>query len=35
MNFSGDAAGGELVEVVVDGATSTTLRGNQRVLTAA
>jgi len=35
VNFTGDAAAGELVEVVVEGATSTTLRGAQRVLAAA
>jgi len=30
--FSGDAAAGELVEVLIDGATSTTLRGAQHAL---
>ncbi len=35
VNFTGDAVPGELVDVLVDGATSTTLRGSQRVLTAA
>jgi hypothetical protein len=32
VNFTGTAAPGELVEVVVESATSTTLRGTQRVL---
>jgi tRNA-2-methylthio-N6-dimethylallyladenosine synthase len=32
VNFAGDASPGELVDVVIDGATSTTLRGSQRVL---
>jgi tRNA-2-methylthio-N6-dimethylallyladenosine synthase len=35
VNFAGDAAPGDLVEVVVEGATSTTLRGTQRSLVAA
>jgi tRNA-2-methylthio-N6-dimethylallyladenosine synthase len=35
VNFSGTASAGELVDVVVDAATSTTLRGAQRVLAAA
>jgi tRNA-2-methylthio-N6-dimethylallyladenosine synthase len=35
VNFTGDAKPGELVDVQVDGATSTTLRGRQRVLAAA
>jgi tRNA-2-methylthio-N6-dimethylallyladenosine synthase len=32
--FDGDAAPGSIVEVLVDGATSTTLRGRQRALAA-
>jgi tRNA-2-methylthio-N6-dimethylallyladenosine synthase len=32
VNFSGSAAPGELVQVAVESATSTTLRGTQRVL---
>ena len=32
VNFDGDAAPGSLVDVLVDGATSTTLRGRQRAL---
>ncbi len=32
MNFSGTAAPGELVDVEIEGATSTTLRGTQRAL---
>jgi tRNA-2-methylthio-N6-dimethylallyladenosine synthase len=35
VNFTGDAKPGELVDVQVDGATSTTLRGTQRVYAAA
>jgi tRNA-2-methylthio-N6-dimethylallyladenosine synthase len=35
VNFSGDAPGGALVDVLVQGATSTTLRGSQQVLVAA
>jgi tRNA-2-methylthio-N6-dimethylallyladenosine synthase len=35
MNFSGDGRPGELVEVLVQSATSTTLRGAQRTLVAA
>jgi tRNA-2-methylthio-N6-dimethylallyladenosine synthase len=35
VNFSGDASAGELVQVHIDGATSTTLRGLQRALVAA
>src|SRR3954463_10573223 len=35
VNFSGSASAGELVEVVVESATSTTLRGTQRSLVAA
>ena len=35
VNFAGAAALGELVDVLVDGATSTTLRGSRRVLAAA
>ncbi|HST16037.1 MAG TPA: tRNA (N6-isopentenyl adenosine(37)-C2)-methylthiotransferase MiaB [Gaiellaceae bacterium] len=35
VNFTGDATPGELVDVQVDEATSTTLRGRQRVLAAA
>jgi len=35
VNFAGDAAPGELVDVAIDGATSTTLRGAQRTLVAA
>jgi tRNA-2-methylthio-N6-dimethylallyladenosine synthase len=31
VNFAGDAAAGELVQVLIDGATSTTLRGTQNV----
>jgi tRNA-2-methylthio-N6-dimethylallyladenosine synthase len=34
VNFEGDAAPGSIVEVLVDGATSTTLRGRQRALAA-
>ena len=35
VNFSGNAASGALVAVVIDGATSTTLRGSQHALVAA
>ncbi|MFL5953244.1 MAG: tRNA (N6-isopentenyl adenosine(37)-C2)-methylthiotransferase MiaB [Gaiellaceae bacterium] len=35
VNFTGDAAAGELVDVLIDGATSTTLRGAQHALIAA
>jgi tRNA-2-methylthio-N6-dimethylallyladenosine synthase len=35
VNFSGDARPGELVDVVVEGSTSTTLRGAQRAAVAA
>jgi tRNA-2-methylthio-N6-dimethylallyladenosine synthase len=35
VNFVGSAAPGELVEVLISSATSTTLRGEQRVLAAA
>jgi tRNA-2-methylthio-N6-dimethylallyladenosine synthase len=35
VNFAGDAQPGELVEVVIDGATSTTLRGARRTAVAA
>jgi tRNA-2-methylthio-N6-dimethylallyladenosine synthase len=35
VNFSGTAAAGKLVPVRIDGATSTTLRGEQAVLAAA
>ena len=35
VNFGGDAQPGELVEVLVDAATSTTLRGSQHALAAA
>jgi tRNA-2-methylthio-N6-dimethylallyladenosine synthase len=35
VNFIGDASPGELADVYVDGATSTTLRGTQRVYAAA
>jgi tRNA-2-methylthio-N6-dimethylallyladenosine synthase len=35
INFTGDATAGELVDVLVQGATSTTLRGAQRALVAA
>jgi tRNA-2-methylthio-N6-dimethylallyladenosine synthase len=35
VNFTGDAAAGELVPVVVESATSTTLRGRQEALVAA
>ena len=35
VNFSGDATAGQLVDVRIDGATSTTLRGVQRALVAA
>jgi tRNA-2-methylthio-N6-dimethylallyladenosine synthase len=35
VNFTGDAAPGQLVDVVIDAATSTTLRGAQRALVAA
>jgi tRNA-2-methylthio-N6-dimethylallyladenosine synthase len=31
VNFTGDAAAGELVDVLIEGATSTTLRGSQTV----
>jgi tRNA-2-methylthio-N6-dimethylallyladenosine synthase len=34
VNFDGDAVPGSIVEVLVDGATSTTLRGRQRALAA-
>jgi hypothetical protein len=33
--FAGDAQPGELVDVLVEGATSTTLRGAQRTMVAA
>jgi tRNA-2-methylthio-N6-dimethylallyladenosine synthase len=32
VNFTGEAAAGDLVEVRIDAATSTTLRGSQAVL---
>jgi tRNA-2-methylthio-N6-dimethylallyladenosine synthase len=35
VNFSGSAAPGELVDVIIDGATSTTLRGREASLVAA
>jgi tRNA-2-methylthio-N6-dimethylallyladenosine synthase len=35
VNFSGDATAGELVDVLIEGATSTTLRGVQHALVAA
>ena len=35
VNFSGSAAAGELVDVIIDGATSTTLRGREASLVAA
>jgi tRNA-2-methylthio-N6-dimethylallyladenosine synthase len=35
VNFSGEAAAGELVDVLIDGATSTTLRGRAHALAAA
>jgi tRNA-2-methylthio-N6-dimethylallyladenosine synthase len=35
VNFAGDAAAGDLVDVAIDGATSTTLRGAQRTAVAA
>jgi tRNA-2-methylthio-N6-dimethylallyladenosine synthase len=35
VNFTGDAAAGDLVDVLVDGASSTTLRGTQAALIAA
>jgi hypothetical protein len=35
VNFTGAAAPGDLVEVRIDGATSTTLRGTQAVPVAA
>ena len=35
VNFTGDAAPGELVDVLIAGATSTTLRGAQRATVAA
>src|SRR6187455_1521718 len=35
VNFTGSVAPGELVDVLIDGATSTTLRGRQAVLAAA
>jgi tRNA-2-methylthio-N6-dimethylallyladenosine synthase len=35
VNFAGDAAPGELVQVEIESATSTTLRGRQAVLAAA
>jgi tRNA-2-methylthio-N6-dimethylallyladenosine synthase len=35
VNFTGDAPGGELVDVLIQGATSTTLRGVQHALVAA
>ena len=35
VNFAGDAAPGELVDVLIEGATSTTLRGAQRAAVAA
>jgi tRNA-2-methylthio-N6-dimethylallyladenosine synthase len=35
VNFTGNAAAGELVDVVVDGASSTTLKGTQAALVAA
>jgi hypothetical protein len=34
VNFSGSAEPGDLVDVVVEGATSTTLRGRQAALVA-
>ena len=35
MNFAGAARPGELVDVLVEGSTSTTLRGRQAALVAA
>jgi tRNA-2-methylthio-N6-dimethylallyladenosine synthase len=35
VNFTGDARAGELVDVLIEAATSTTLKGRQRVLVAA
>ncbi len=35
VNFTGDATAGELVDVLIEGATSTTLRGSQQALVAA
>ena len=35
VNFTGDAPPGELVDVAIEGATSTTLRGRQDALVAA
>ena len=35
VNFAGDARPGELVDVLIDGSTSTTLRGAQRTAVAA
>ena len=35
VNFTGDAAPGELVHVAIEAATSTTLRGRQEALVAA
>ena len=35
VNFTGRAAAGELVDVLIDGATSTTLKGAQHALVAA
>jgi tRNA-2-methylthio-N6-dimethylallyladenosine synthase len=35
VNFAGSASAGDLVEVVIDGSTSTTLRGRQTALVAA
>jgi tRNA-2-methylthio-N6-dimethylallyladenosine synthase len=35
VNFAGDAAPGELVQVLIEGSTSTTLRGRQEALVAA
>ena len=35
VNFSGSAAAGELADVIIDGATSTTLRGREASLVAA
>jgi hypothetical protein len=35
VNFSGSARAGDLVDVVIDAATSTTLRGREAALVAA
>ena len=35
VNFSGSAAPGDLIDVLIEGATSTTLRGTQQVAAAA